>query len=98
MIDYLTNGNIKNSVNYPKADMGICQTKGRVTIHHKNVTNMITRFTGLFSEAGINISDMVNSSKGEYAYTMIDVDSDIPKDFADKLAAIDGVIRVRLIK
>ena len=98
MIDYLTNGNIKNSVNYPKADMGICQTKGRVTIHHKNVTNMITRFSGLFSEAGINISDMVNSSKGEYAYTMIDVDSDIPKDFADKLSAIDGVIRVRLIK
>ena len=98
MIDYLTNGNIKNSVNYPKADMGVCQTKGRVTIHHKNVTNMITRFSGLFSEAGINISDMVNSSKGEYAYTMIDVDSDIPKDFADKLSAIDGVIRVRLIK
>ena len=98
MIDYLTNGNIKNSVNYPKADMGVCQTKGRVTIHHKNVTNMITRFSGVFSEAGINISDMVNSSKGEYAYTMIDVDSDITPDFADKLSSIDGVIRVRVIK
>ncbi len=97
-IDYLTNGNIKNSVNYPKADMGVCQTKGRVTIHHKNVTNMITRFSGIFSEAGINISDMVNSSKGEYAYTMIDVDSDITPDFVDKLSAIDGVIRVRVIK
>ncbi len=98
MTDYLLNGNIVNSVNYPKADMGVCQTKGRVAIHHKNVTNMITRFTGVFSEAGVNISDMVNSSKGEYAYTMIDVDSDITQDFADKLAAIDGVIRVRLIK
>ena len=98
MIDYLTNGNIKNSVNYPKADMGICQSKGRVTIHHKNVTNMITRFSGVFSEAGINISDMVNSSKGEYAYTMIDVDSDVTPDFVEKLSAIDGVIRVRVIK
>ncbi len=98
MIDYLTNGNIVNSVNYPKADMGVCQAKGRVTIHHKNVTNMITRFSGFFSEAGINISDMVNSSKGEYAYTMIDVDSDITKDIVEKLSAIDGVIRVRVIK
>lgn len=98
MIDYLTNGNIKNSVNYPKADMGVCQTKGRVAIHHKNVTNMITRFTGVFSEAGINISDMVNSSKGEFAYTMIDIDSDITQDFVDKLNSIDGVIRVRVIK
>ena len=98
MIDYLNNGNIVNSVNYPKADMGVCQTKGRVTIHHKNVTNMITRFSGVFSEAGINISDMVNSSKGEYAYTMIDVDSDITQDFVDKLSSIDGVIRVRVIK
>ncbi len=98
MINYLTNGNIVNSVNYPKADMGVCQSKGRVTIHHKNVTNMITRFTGVFSEAGINISDMVNSSKGEYAYTMIDVDSDITPEFVEKLSAIDGVIRVRVIK
>ena len=98
MKDYLLNGNIVNSVNYPKADMGVCQTKGRVTIHHKNVTNMITRFSAVFSDAGINISDMVNSSKGEYAYTMIDVDSDITSDFADKLSSIDGVIRVRVIK
>ena len=98
MIDYLTNGNIKNSVNYPKADMGVCQAKGRVAIHHRNVTNMITRFTGVFSEAGINISDMVNSSKGEFAYTMIDIDSDITQDFVDKLNSIDGVIRVRVIK
>lgn len=98
MKDYLLNGNIVNSVNYPKADMGVCQTKGRVTIHHKNVTNMITRFSAVFSDAGINISDMVNSSKGEYAYTMIDVDSDVTADFVDKLSAIDGVIRVRVIK
>ena len=98
MIDYLTNGNIVNSVNYPKADMGTCQTSGRVTIHHKNVTNMITSFSGVFSEAGINISDMVNSSKGEYAYTMIDTDSAITQEFVDKLSSIKDVIRVRVIK
>ena len=98
MIDYLTNGNIVNSVNYPKADMGVCRTLGRVTIHHQNVPNMITSFSGVFSQAGINISDMVNSSKGEYAYTMIDVDSDITPEFMEKLSAIDGVIRVRVIK
>ena len=98
MIDYLLNGNIVNSVNYPKADMGVCSTLGRVTIHHKNVPNMITSFSGIFSQAGINISDMVNSSKGEYAYTMIDVDSDITPEFMDKLSAIEGVIRVRVIK
>ena len=98
MINYLTNGNIVNSVNYPKADMGVCQSSGRVTIHHKNVTSMINRFSGVFSEAGINISDMVNSSKGEYAYTMIDTDSAITQEFVDKLSAIEGVIRVRVIK
>ena len=57
-----------------------------------------SHFSGIFSEAGINISDMVNSSKGEYAYTMIDVDSDITPEFVDKLSAIEGVIRVRVIK
>lgn len=98
MVDYLNNGNIVNSVNYPKADMGVCRTLGRITIHHRNVTNMITRFSGIFSDAGINISDMVNSSKGEFAYTMIDVDSDIKPDFVEKISGIEGVIRVRVIK
>ena len=98
MVDYLVNGNIVNSVNYPKADMGVCSGEGRISIHHMNKTNMITRFTGVFSEAGINISDMVNASKGEFAYTMIDVDSKITSDFVDKLEAIDGVIKVRVIK
>ena len=98
MIDYLTNGNIVNSVNYPKADMGVCSASGRITIHHKNVTNMIKQFSEVFSEAGINISDMVNSSKGEFAYTMMDTDSAITQEFVDKISSIDGVIRVRVIK
>ena len=98
MVDYLANGNIVNSVNYPKADMGVCTSKGRIAIHHANQTNMITRFSGVFSEAGINISDMVNSSKGEFAYTMMDVDSEITPDFVEKINVIEGVIRVRVIK
>lgn len=98
MKNYLENGNIINSVNYPKCDMGICSTKGRIAIHHKNIANMITQFTGMFSEAGINISDLVNASKGEYAYTMMDIDSEIPEDFANKISAIDGVLKVRIIK
>ena len=98
MRNYLENGNIVNSVNYPKCDMGVCQTKGRIAIHHRNIANMITQFTGVFSAEGINISDLVNASKGEYAYTMMDVESEISGDFVEKIKAIDGVLKVRVIK
>ena len=97
-MNYLKNGNINNSVNFPNCDMGECSVAGRVTILHTNTANMITKFTACFGDLGINISDMTNKSKGEYAYTMIDVDSDITPDFVDKLSAIEGVIRVRVIK
>jgi len=98
MKNYLENGNIINSVNYPKCDMGICQTKGRIAIHHKNIANMIAQFSGVFSEVGINITDMVNASKGEYAYTMMDVETEINSDFVEKIKSIDGVLKVRVIK
>ena len=98
LVDYLENGNIVNSVNYPKCDMGICNAKGRVAIMHKNVANMITQFTALFGEQGINISDMMNKSKGEYAYTMLDVESEVTDKMVEALIAIDGVIRVRVVK
>lgn len=98
MMNYLENGNIINSVNYPKCDMGICQTAGRIAIHHKNIANMITQFTGVFSQEGINISDLVNASKGEFAYTMMDVDAEVTSAFVDKLTSIDGVLKVRVIK
>ena len=98
MMNYLENGNIINSVNYPKCDMGICQAAGRIAIHHKNIANMITQFTGVFSQEGINISDLVNASKGEFAYTMMDVDAEVTSAFVDKLTAIDGVLKVRVIK
>lgn len=98
LMDYLENGNIKNSVNYPNCDMGKCAAVGRVAIHHKNIANMITQFTGAFGELGINITDMTNKSRGEYAYTMIDVESAVDSNIVDRLSKIEGVFRVRVVK
>ena len=96
--NFIENGNIINSVNYPNVDSGVCQTAARITICHKNLANMITKFTAIFGDQGINISNMVNKSKGDYAYTMIDTDSASTDDIVKKLEAIDDVIRVRVIK
>lgn len=96
--DYLENGNIRNSVNYPACDMGICGAGGRVAILHKNIANMITQFTAAFGAAGINISDMTNKSRGEYAYTMIDTEKPADESIIGKLNGIDGVFRVRVVK
>ncbi len=98
LMEYLENGNIVNSVNYPACDMGVCKQAGRVAIFHKNIANMITKFTGIFGEAGVNITDMTNKSKGEYAYTMMDVESPATAEMVEKLAAIEGVFRVRVVK
>ncbi len=98
MKDYLENGNIQNSVNYPNCDMGICSKAGRVAIFHKNIANLIAKFTSLFGEKGINISDMTNKSKGDFAYTMLDVEAPLTDDIIAALEAIDGVYRVRIVK
>ena len=98
LMNYLENGNIVNSVNYPNCDMGICSNAGRIAIMHKNVANMISRFTGIFGESGLNISDMTNKSKGEYAYTMLDLDDPATDEIVKKLEAVEGVIRVRVVK
>ena len=98
VMDYLENGNIVNSVNYPNCDMGICTKAGRVCILHKNVPNMLSRFTTIVAEDGINISDLLNRSRGDYAYTMLDLDSPSSPEFIEDLKKIDGVIRVRVIK
>ncbi len=98
MVDYLENGNILNSVNYPNCDMGICTKAGRVAIFHKNIANMISKFTALFGEKGTNISDMTNKSKGDYAYTMLDVEDEVTDEIVNALASIEGVIRVRKVK
>ena len=96
--DFLENGNIKNSVNYPNCDAGICDTEGRITIAHKNIPNMLTQFTNVFSSEGINISHMTNKSRGDYSYCVFDIDSKSTPEFADKLNAIEGVLKVRIVK
>ncbi len=96
--DFLENGNIRNSVNYPNADAGICKTAGRVAICHRNVANMITQFTAVFGSEGINIDNMLNKSKGNYAYTLLDVEGPVSEAAVEKLQSMDGVIRVRIIK
>ena len=96
--DFMENGNIKNSVNYPNCDAGICDTAGRITVAHKNIPNMLSQFTTVFSSEGINISHMTNKSRGDYAYSVFDIDSASTEEFADKLNAIDGVLKVRIIK
>lgn len=96
--DFLENGNIKNSVNFPNCDMGICMAVGRIAIAHKNVPNMISQFTKILGSEGLNIADMTNKSKGEYAYTLIDLESAASKEALDELKAIEGVCKIRVIK
>ena len=96
--NYMENGNIINSVNYPNCDAGVCDTKGRITVCHKNVPAMLNRITNVFSEANINIAHMTNKSRGDYAYCVFDIDSESSKEVADKLSAIDGVLKVRVVK
>ncbi len=98
LMDFCENGNIKNSVNFPNCDAGVCTTAGRITILHKNIPNMLAQFTTAFSAANVNISDMVNKSKGDYAYTVLDVEVPISSEVADKLSTISGVLRVRIVK
>lgn len=98
LMDYMENGNIRNSVNFPNCDAGVCQTQGRIAILHRNIPNMLTQFTGAFSALNINISDMVNKSKGDYAYTVLDVEASINADIAAKLTTIKGVLNVRIVK
>lgn len=94
--DYIDNGNIVNSVNYP-AVSAEREGKARICIHHKNVANMIARFTAAVSGKGINIANMTDKSKGDYAYSIIDVDSAVDASLAADIAAIEGVIKVRII-
>ena len=96
--DFLENGNITHSVNYPDCNMGICKSAGRVIIFHKNVPNMIAQFTSAFAADNINISDMINKSRGEWAYTMVDVESPATAKLVSDIEAIKGCVRVSVIK
>lgn len=95
--DFLENGNIKNSVNYPSCDMGV-KDKTRITIMHRNIPNMIGQFTALLAKDNVNIDDMTNKNSGAYAYTMMDVDSEVGAEVVDGLEAIEGVLKVRVIE
>ena len=98
VMDYLENGNITNSVNFPNCDMGICATAGRITILHKNIPNSLSRFTTAMASENINIDSLMNKSRGDYAYTMLDLDHTPSQHAVEQLKKIDGVLRVRIIK
>lgn len=98
LVDFFENGNIKNSVNYPACDAGVCGSAGRVSICHKNVPNMLTQFTAVFSDAGINIDNMIDKTRGDYAYSVIDTSATASAEIVSKISAIDGVLKVRVIK
>lgn len=95
--DYLTNGNITNSVNYPAVSM---ERSGdtRICILHKNVPNMLANISAALSAAGLNIENMANRSKGDYAYTIVDVNSDVPASAVDKIRSVEGIARVMVIR
>ena len=94
--NFLENGNIKNSVNYPNCDLGICESASRLAICHKNVKGMISRFTDVLADT--NIHNMSNASKGDFAYTLLDLDSAVsPKELA-QVETIEGVLKVRVVK
>ncbi|MDD6042798.1 MAG: phosphoglycerate dehydrogenase [Eubacteriaceae bacterium] len=96
--DYIENGNITHSVNYPDCDAGVCTTAGRVAILHKNIQNMISRLAAVVGDAGINIALMTNKSRGEYAYSLFDLDSPADEKVVESLKAVEGVLKVRLVK
>ena len=96
--DYLENGNIRNSVNYPNCDMGLRGENTRILLLHRNVPNMIGQFTKILAKDNMNIADLTNKSKGKYAYTMIDIDSPVPDSVVRELEQVREVLRVRIIK
>lgn len=97
MVDYIENGNIKNSVNFPDCDMGKRGDNSRILLLHYNKPNMIGQFSSILAEANMNIADMSNKSKKEFAYTMIDIDSAVPDTVINSLKSVDGVKKVRLL-
>ena len=96
--DYLENGNIRNSVNYPACDMGVCASVRRIALLHMNVPNMIGQISSILASADMNIANMMNKSREQYAYTMVDLETDIDEATLEKLNAIKGAMRVRVIK
>ena len=93
LIDYLENGNITNSVNYPSASMPR-SGKTRICMMHKNIPSILAQISAVISGEGINIENMINKSRGDYAYTILDAGEDVGEDSLSKIGAIDGIIKV----
>lgn len=96
--EYIENGNIINSVNYPYCDAGVCATEGRIAVAHKNVHSVLSQLTTVLGNDGINIENMVNKSRGDYAYTIFDISAASTEAIVNDMEAVDGVIRVRIVK
>ena len=96
--DFLENGNIRNSVNFPNCDMGVCKGRSRVAITHRDIPNMISQFSKILGDEGMNIADMTNKSRGEYAYTLMDMEAEIPGEAIEALESVEGVSRVRVVR
>jgi D-3-phosphoglycerate dehydrogenase len=95
--DFLENGNIRNSVNYPEAVLPRAPNAARLCIANSNVPNMVGQISTCLATAGLNIADLLNKSRGEFAYTIIDSDGTIPTDVLAKIRSIDGVLAARII-
>jgi len=98
IVDYIDNGNIRNSVNFPACDMGVCKAESRIAVLHLNIPNMIGQITGTLAAGDMNISDMTNKSREKYAYTLLDLESVPDEESIRKLSEIKGVLRVRVVK
>lgn len=98
LMDYLENGNIRNSVNYPNCDMGVCRSAVRITLLHRNIPNSLGRFTAAIAGENINIAGLMNKSRGEFAYTMLDLDQHPTQQVVQQLRQMEGVLRVRVLE
>ena len=98
IMNYLENGSIKNSVNYPNCEVAKLISKARITLLHKNIPSMITKFTTVLSSYNVNIEEMVNKSRGDYAYSVFDIDMAVTEEMKKALEEIEGVLKVRAIQ
>ena len=98
LMDFMENGNIKNSVNFPDCDLGVCYSAQRITVMHRNIPRMLQRILNILAEnEKLNVANLFNKNKGDWAYTMIDLDSEICQETIDKIKNIESVTRVRAL-
>jgi D-3-phosphoglycerate dehydrogenase len=96
--DFLEHGNIRHSVNFPEAALPRVPATSRISIANENVPNMVGQISTCMAEAGLNIADLLNKSKGELAYTLIDIDGQVPDGLVARISAIHGVLAARAVQ